>query len=196
MNAARAGLSAVGREAGDSKTLQKLIGPPLSEGFFSDIRTRGAKKYRMQFAPFAPITRARGFLKTGLIPERRNCYRRSRRAAKNYYLASSKPEFQAKRVLAHFSLDSFFAGVAGGDDSRDGGDKEKSWRGLSRHMRSMYEALLWSEIAPTMCARHAAWVCRVSVWTTATEAGENWKRPAQAILFLRYILCRNSSCEG
>ena len=101
MNAARAGLSAVGREAGDSKMLKKLIGPPLSEGF-SQIYGLGSEEIPNAIRAFRAYYESKGIFENKLYPE-----------------------FQARRVLAHFSLDTFFAGVAGGDDSRDGGDKEK-----------------------------------------------------------------------
>ena len=124
MNAARAGLSAVGREAGDSKMLKKLIGPPLSEGF-SQIYGLGSEELPNAIRAFRAYYESKGIFENKLYPGAAELLQTLEVSGKKLYLASSKPEFQAKRVLAHFSLDTFFSGVAGGDDSRDGGDKEK-----------------------------------------------------------------------
>lgn len=124
MNAARAGLSAVGREAGDSERLRKLIGPPLSEGL-SQVYGLGSEEIAIAIPAFRAYYESKGIFENALYPGVAKLLRRLRDEGKKLYLASSKPEFQAKRVLEHFSLTAYFEGVAGGDDTRDGGDKTK-----------------------------------------------------------------------
>ena len=67
MNAARAGLSAVGREAGDSKALKKLIGPPLSEGF-SQIYGLGSEEIPNAIRAFRAYYESKGIFENKLYP--------------------------------------------------------------------------------------------------------------------------------
>lgn len=155
MKAGIAGLAAVGRESGGTEKLQKLIGPPLAEGY---LQVYGLTEDECQEAvrAFRAYYETKGIFENALYPGAVEMLRALRESGKSLYLATSKPELQARRVLAFFSLGEYFEGIAGGDDTRDGGNKEKILaRIVQAHVIPVDTVAMVGDRAYDICAARA-----------------------------------------
>ena len=103
----------------DEKVLQTFVGPPLDDSFmrefgFSKEKADEAVRFYREYYPVKGI-----FTQTVYpgVPEALTCLRE---AGRKVYLATSKPEPFAERILEHFDLRGLFDGVYGAsfDDSR------------------------------------------------------------------------------
>lgn len=103
-----------GIEEPDLEKLTPFIGPPLVDSFmgcygFSEKQAREAVLvYREYYT-------VKGILENKELPGVREMLERLKAAGKKLYVATSKPEPFAKRVLEHFRLDSYFALIGGAD---------------------------------------------------------------------------------
>ena len=163
MKAAIAGLAAVGRESGGTEKLQKLIGPPLTEGF-SEVYGLTEDECKEAVCAFRAYYETKGIFENELYPGALNLLRTLRELGTALYLATSKPELQARRVLAAFSLTAYFKGIAGGDDTKDGGNKEKI---LARLVQTQAipaaRAVMVGDRAYDICAANALGIAGVGV---------------------------------
>jgi phosphoglycolate phosphatase len=89
-----------------------FIGPPLADsfvkyfGFTEEASLRAVSVYREYFAE-------KGIFENRVYPGIPELLKRLRSQGKQLYLATSKPEVFARRILAHFQLDKYFT-FAGG----------------------------------------------------------------------------------
>ncbi len=110
----RHALNHYGIQVDDLDSLCPFIGPPLSDSFerfygFSPEKAREAVPvYREYFSE-------RGWSENIEYPGIREMLERLRDAGKHLFVATSKPEVFAERILKHFGLDGFFE-IIGGDD--------------------------------------------------------------------------------
>ena len=150
IKAAIAGLAAVGRESGGTEKLQKLIGPPLTEGF-SEVYGLTEDECKVAVRAFRAYYETQGIFENELYPGALNLLRTLRELGTALYLATSKPELQARRVLAAFSLTAYFKGIAGGAMiPRTAATKKRFSRDWYRHRRYRQLGRLWSATAPTI----------------------------------------------
>lgn len=107
----------------DAGELRKFIGPPLSwsfeefYGFSHHDAILAVAKYREYFAD-------KGIFENAVYPGIENMLRQFQSAGKRLFVATSKPEVFARRILDHFSLTSYFEGVTGSE--LDGTRTDKS----------------------------------------------------------------------
>lgn len=99
-------------EVPDRTSLYKFIGPPLIESFekyygFSAEEAQTALHY---FREYFSVT---GILENEVYPGIKELLQALQSAGKSILLATSKPEEYARRILAHFDLDSYFTYIAG-----------------------------------------------------------------------------------
>ncbi len=104
----------------DRSTLYKFIGPPLRDsfqefyGFDKDKAEEAVGFYREYYS-------VNGLLENELMPGIKECLKSLKDAGCKLYVATSKPEGFAKKILENLEADDFFDIVAGAsmDGSRD-----------------------------------------------------------------------------
>ncbi len=105
-------LDKMGREIPDKKDLLCFIGPPLSYSFatfcgMSEEETAKAVAfYRENYAP-------RGVYEFSVYPGVENMLKKLAASGRRLYLATSKPEVFAKKILEKAGLDGYFTAVCG-----------------------------------------------------------------------------------
>lgn len=101
-----------GIEVEDKKCLEPFIGPPLIDsfmkyyGFSHKEAVTAVEYYREYFSP-------KGIFENSVIDEIPELLVELKKANKRVYLATSKPEPYAIRILAHFDLEKHFDGIYG-----------------------------------------------------------------------------------
>ena len=105
-------LSKFGIVVTDKSELHRFIGPPLIPAFmdFYGFSKENAEKalayYREYFAP-------KGIFENAVIEGIPNMLSELKRQGKHLFVATSKPEEYARKILAHFGLDGYFDGIYG-----------------------------------------------------------------------------------
>lgn len=94
------------------ETLASFIGPPLTESFetyygLTPEQARLAVNYYREY--FGPV----GIFENIVYPGIPKALESLRRAGRVLCVATSKPEVYARRILEHFSLDTYFEAVCG-----------------------------------------------------------------------------------
>ena len=119
MHGARAALESLGITGLSEQELRFFVGPPLVESFAvympqADVQT-AIDRFRAYY-------RETGWLENEPYPGVRECLQALKAAEKRMYVATSKLEDMARRVLTHFDLMQYFDGVCGGpaDDPEAG----------------------------------------------------------------------------
>lgn len=103
-----------GIEEPDLRKLTPFIGPPLTDSFqkyysFSPAQAREAVLvYREYFTE-------RGIFENEEIPGIREMLNGLRAAGKQLFVATSKPELFARRIIRHFQMEDYFLFVGGAD---------------------------------------------------------------------------------
>ena len=113
--------------------LEQFIGPPLEqsfrEGFGFDVEKAAlaVAKYRERFIPI-------GLYENLVYPGMEEALQKMTEAGKVLIVATSKPEYMAKRILAHFGLDGYFEDICGSDDDQHRSKKDEVIRyALEKH---------------------------------------------------------------
>lgn len=105
-------LAGLGIQVDDRRTLYPFIGPPLQDSFraFYGLDDRqvaqAIEAYRAYFSE-------KGIFENEVYPGIEAFLREQTNAGCRIYLATSKPETFAVRILDHFHLSTYFAGIAG-----------------------------------------------------------------------------------
>lgn len=111
----------------DKSNLIKFIGPPLFKAFkefygFDDESARSAVNfYREYFAD-------RGIFENRVLAGATECLRELKRAGVKIFLATSKPQIFAERILDKFDLTQYFDFVAGATMTEERSEKEQVLR--------------------------------------------------------------------
>ena len=113
-------LSKFGIEVSDRRELYRFIGPPLIPafveyyGFSKENAEKALVYYREYFVP-------KGIFENAVIEGIPELLSALRAEGKRLYVATSKPEEFAKKILAHFALDRYFDGIYGStmDETRN-----------------------------------------------------------------------------
>lgn len=113
-------LSKFGIEVGDRRELSRFIGPPLIDafmeyyGFSKPDAERALALYREYFAP-------KGIFENAVIDGIPELLLALKVQGCRLYVATSKPEEFAKKILEHFSLAAYFDGIYGStmDETRN-----------------------------------------------------------------------------
>ena len=119
-NAYMYALSKFGIEVKDRAELHQVIGPPLRQSFskyygFSDEDTEKAVKYYREYYS------GRGLEENDIMPGISEALETLKNTGCKVYVATSKPEEYAVRILQNVGLDGYFDYIAGAsmDSSRD-----------------------------------------------------------------------------
>lgn len=115
-------LKHLGIEIDDLSSLRKHIGPPLHDGFkeFWDLNeeqaTYAVSKYREQYS-------TTGIFQNQLYPGIKELLIDLKESGKKVIMATSKPEFFAKKIMEYFDLTKYFDDICG--SSMDGTRSKK-----------------------------------------------------------------------
>ena len=122
INSTKYALSEMGFDIPDDRVLEKFVGPPLVESFqkycgmSASEAEEALKLYRVYF-------KDKGIFENSPYDGVSDMLKDLKNAGMGIYLATSKPEVFATRIIEHFCLSSYFDGVKGA--SMDGSFHEK-----------------------------------------------------------------------
>ncbi len=126
-------LNHFGIEVENKADLEQYIGPPLEQsfregfGFDTEKAALAVAKYRERFVPV-------GMYENLVYPGMEEALKKLKEAGKVLIVATSKPEYMAKRILAHFHLDTYFEDICGADDDKNRSKKDEVIRyALEKH---------------------------------------------------------------
>lgn len=120
-------LGAMGVAFGDPRALVRYIGPPLYDAWRRDFGF-SEEECERALAHFRDYYSVRGWCDNVVYPDVAYMLATLRAAGKKIALATSKPEFFARRILAHFGLSAHFDFIGGAEDERV---RDKKWEVLS-----------------------------------------------------------------
>ena len=113
--------------------LEQFIGPPLEQsfregfGFDEEKASLAVAKYRERFIPI-------GLYENLVYPGMEEALQKMKNAGKVLIVATSKPEHMAKKILAHFGLDTYLDDICGADDDKNRSKKDEVIRyALEKH---------------------------------------------------------------
>jgi HAD hydrolase, family IA, variant 1 len=108
------GLEAVGIIENDLEKLNHFIGPPLYDSFIKYYNLN-EKDYKIALHAFHERYTSIGIFECEVYEGMENLLKDLRENGKKLYVATSKPEFEARRVIEHFNLNKYFEFVGGSD---------------------------------------------------------------------------------
>ena len=111
MHAAKTALQSFGIDGLSERELRYFVGPPLWESFGKYLPEEQISAAIDRFREYYRVT---GWLENEPYPGVRECLQALRAAGKRMYVATSKLEEMARRVLTHFGLMQYFTDVCGG----------------------------------------------------------------------------------
>jgi len=113
--------------------LEQFIGPPLEQsfregfGFDEEKASLAVQKYRERYVPV-------GAYENLVYPGMEAALGKMKDAGKVLFVATSKPEHMAKKILEHFGLDKYFEDICGADDDKNRSKKAEVIRyALDKH---------------------------------------------------------------
>ncbi|MDO4787677.1 MAG: HAD-IA family hydrolase [Johnsonella sp.] len=102
----------------EEENLKKFIGPPLHESFQNHYHFADAM-YEKALKIFRAYYIEKGVYECDLYPGIEALLSELSKEGKRIYLATSKPEPQAIRILEYFKLSGYFTFIGGADGDRD-----------------------------------------------------------------------------
>ena len=107
-------LRAFGIEVEDPDSLCSFIGPPLMKSFqeYYGFDEAAAKKAVEKYREYFSVT---GLYENAVIEGMELLLSRLRQEGKLLIVATSKPEYFAKKILVHFHLDGYFTDICGSE---------------------------------------------------------------------------------
>lgn len=111
-------LDELGIKEYDESILLNFIGPPLYESYnkYFDLNY---EQYVLALDCFHEYYRAKGIFECELYDGILECIKNLKNDNYKVYLATSKPETEAKRIITHFELDEYFDLVCGQDSDHN-----------------------------------------------------------------------------
>ncbi|WGD54540.1 HAD hydrolase-like protein [Bradyrhizobium sp. CB1650] len=108
-----AALRALGHDPGDALDIKRAIGPPLEEILQALLRARGDDRLDEAVAAYRRHYGEIGLLGSEPYPGISGALQEMRRAGLRLYLATSKREVFARRILQNLKLAAYFDGIYG-----------------------------------------------------------------------------------
>ncbi|EHQ8831513.1 TPA: HAD family hydrolase [Enterococcus faecalis] len=112
----------LGWPAPSVETLRSFIGPPLYESFLH--MAPSAEAAQQAVGHYRAYYQRKGMFENHVYPGIPEVLTRLKEAGAKLYIATSKPEEFAKKIITHFDLDRYFTGVYGA--SMDGHRSKKA----------------------------------------------------------------------
>ncbi|MBR5528495.1 MAG: HAD hydrolase-like protein [Clostridia bacterium] len=116
-NAVCHALKRFGIEEHDESALNRFIGPPLYDSFmrFYGIPADRAKHGENYFREYYSD---KGIFENSVYDGIPECLERLKNNGVSLFIATSKPDFMAQKVISHFNLDKYFELISGADIER------------------------------------------------------------------------------
>lgn len=108
-----AALRALGHTPDDALDIRHLIGPPLEDGLRVMLQPYGDDRIEEAVAAYRRDYGERGLFESVAYPGIGEALEASKHAGLSLYLATSKREIFAKRILDHLGFTAFFDGIHG-----------------------------------------------------------------------------------
>ncbi|HHJ5437134.1 HAD family hydrolase [Enterococcus faecalis] len=112
----------LGWPAPSEETLRSFIGPPLYESFLH--MAPSAEAAQQAVSHYRAYYQRKGMFENHVYPGIPEVLTRLKEAGAKLYIATSKPEEFAKKIITHFDLDCYFTGIYGA--SMDGHRSKKA----------------------------------------------------------------------
>ena len=112
-------LEALGIEVGDESKLLKFLGPPLYDSY-KKYYNLDYSTYEKALDIFHEYYRSTGIFECSVYEGLEESFKRLIGAGANLFVATSKPEPEAKRVIEHFNLSKYFKFIGGSDGDHGG----------------------------------------------------------------------------
>lgn len=112
----------LGWPAPSEETLRSFIGPPLYESFLH--MAPSAEAAQQAVGHYRAYYQRKGMFENHVYPGIPEVLIRLKEAGAKLYIATSKPEEFAKKIITHFDLDRYFTGIYGA--SMDGHRSKKA----------------------------------------------------------------------
>lgn len=112
----------LGWPAPSEETLRSFIGPPLYESFLH--MAPSAEAAQQAVGHYRAYYQRKGMFENHVYPGIPEVLTRLKEAGAKLYIATSKPEEFAKKIITHFDLDRYFTGIYGA--SMDGHRSKKA----------------------------------------------------------------------
>ena len=106
-------LRALGHDPGEALDIEHAIGPPLEHVLQALLQTRGDDRIGEAVAAYRQHYGESGLLGSELYPGISNALEHMRQAGLRIYLATSKREVFARRILENLKLVTYFDGIYG-----------------------------------------------------------------------------------
>jgi phosphoglycolate phosphatase len=114
VNAVRHMFSSIGMEENDEKRLLAFVGPPVKH-HLKDCYGFDDQQAAEAYAHFSSYYRSKGLKECRLFSGIEDALKRIRAAGKTMYVATSKQEYMARKLLGEFGLASYFDRIFGAD---------------------------------------------------------------------------------
>lgn len=114
----QAALSYFGIREKNIEILKSFVGPPLHESFMNHYQFTD-EMYEKALKVFRKYYMEKGIYECELYPDVVECLRALRESGRKLYIATSKPEPQAKKVIRHLGIEKYFQMIGGADGDRN-----------------------------------------------------------------------------
>ena len=113
-NSIKYALNKFGLHIPSESILNEFIGPPLTESFvkYCSVSIEDSRILLEYYREYFGVT---GYLENKLYPDTVSVLKEIKSRGGSVYLATSKPEFYAFKILEHFGIDQYFTFKAGND---------------------------------------------------------------------------------
>ncbi|UPK35922.1 HAD hydrolase-like protein [Bradyrhizobium sp. 186] len=108
-----AALRALGHDPGEALDIERFIGPPLEDVLHALLATQGDDRIDEAVAAYRQHYGASGLLGSEPYPGIRGALEEMREAGLQIYLATSKREIFARRILENLNFATYFDGIHG-----------------------------------------------------------------------------------
>jgi phosphoglycolate phosphatase len=123
-------LAALGRPVADAPALARFIGPPLREAFAELLASDDGVLLTRAVAHFRERFEAVGMFENEVYPGIPDALHEARQHGHRLWVATSKPQPYAQRILQHFGLASAFERIHGSEFSGRHSDKGELLRSV------------------------------------------------------------------
>lgn len=118
-------LEEIGIKENDIEKLKAFLGPPLYDSY-KKYYGISDEDYEKALDVFHEYYRLKGIFECELYPNVEETLKTLNEKGYNLFLATSKPEIEAKRIILYFGLDKYFKFIGGSDGDRGGKRSNKT----------------------------------------------------------------------
>ncbi len=142
INAVRHMFKNIGMEENDNKRLLAFIGPPIKQ-HLTQCYGFGEQQADEAYAFFSEYYRSKGVKECRLYPGIEDALGRIKASGKALYVATSKQEYMAHKLIGEFGLTSYFDDIFGADHKSGISDKTQVLQSAKKRLaRNLQNAVM------------------------------------------------------